>query len=44
LVNVLASLALVLFGVLFCKEKLTPVKVIGILVCLAGLVMLNMKR
>jgi uncharacterized membrane protein len=44
MVNVLASLVLVTLGVVLFKEKLTPINIIGILVCLAGLVMINIKR
>jgi len=44
LVNVVASLILVPVAIFLFKEKLSLVNVIGILVCLAGLVMLNWKR
>lgn len=44
LVNVVASLILVPVAIFLFKEKLSPVNLIGILVCLAGLVMLNWKR
>jgi multidrug transporter EmrE-like cation transporter len=44
LVNVVASLILVPVAILVFKDKLSFVNVIGILVCLAGLVMLNWKR
>jgi multidrug transporter EmrE-like cation transporter len=44
LVNVVASLMLVPVAILFFKDKLSFVNIIGILVCLAGLVMLNWKR
>jgi uncharacterized membrane protein len=44
MVNVVASLALVLIGVIFFKEKLTMINVIGILICVAGLVMVNIRR
>lgn len=43
-VNVVASLALVSIGALLFKEKLSPLNVLGILVCIAGLVMINFKR
>ncbi|HEY3311926.1 MAG TPA: hypothetical protein VGK00_09825 [Anaerolineales bacterium] len=43
-VNVTASLVLVTLGVVVFKEKLSPVNILGILVCLAGLVMINFKR
>jgi multidrug transporter EmrE-like cation transporter len=44
LVNVVASLILVPVAIFVFKDKLSLVNVIGILVCLAGLVMLNWKR
>lgn len=44
MVNVVASLILVPVAILVFKDKLSPVNLIGILVCLAGLVMLNWKR
>jgi multidrug transporter EmrE-like cation transporter len=44
LVNVVASLILVPVGIFLFKEKLSLVNIIGILVCLVGLVMLNWKR
>ena len=44
LVNVTASLILVPLALFVFKDKLSPVNLIGILVCLAGLVMLNWKR
>ncbi len=44
LVNVVASLILVPVAIFFFKDKLSPINIIGILVCLAGLVMLNWKR
>ena len=44
MVNVLASIVLVILGVVFFKERLTPINFIGILVCIAGLVMINFKR
>jgi multidrug transporter EmrE-like cation transporter len=44
LVNVVASLILVPVAIFIFKDKLTWVNIIGILVCLAGLVMLNWKR
>ena len=43
-VNVVGSLVLVTLGVVFFKEKLTITNLIGILVCIAGLVMINFKR
>jgi multidrug transporter EmrE-like cation transporter len=44
LTNVVASLILVPVAIFVFKDRLSPVNVIGILVCLAGLVMLNWKR
>ena len=44
LVNVIASLILVPVAILIFKDKISWVNVMGILVCLAGLVMLNWKR
>lgn len=44
LVNVVASLILVPVAIFFFKDKISWVNVLGILVCLAGLVMLNWKR
>lgn len=44
MVNVVASLVLVILGVIIFKDKLTPINVLGILVCIVGLVMLNYKR
>ena len=44
LTNVVASLLLVPVAIFVFKEKLSLVNIIGILVCLAGLVMLNWKR
>ena len=44
MVNVLASIVLVILGVVFFKERLAPINFIGILVCIAGLVMINFKR
>ena len=44
LVNVVASLILVPVAIFIFKDKLTWVNIVGILVCLAGLVMLNWKR
>ena len=43
-VNVVASLILVPVAIFVFKDKLNWVNVVGILVCLAGLVMLNWKR
>jgi len=44
LVNVVASLILVPVAIFLFKEKLSWVNILGILVCLGGLVMLNWKR
>jgi drug/metabolite transporter (DMT)-like permease len=44
LVNVVASLALLPVAILFLKDKISWVNIVGIFVCLAGLVMLNLKR
>ncbi len=44
LTNVVASLILVPVAIFVFKDKLSIINVIGILVCLAGLVMLNWKR
>jgi multidrug transporter EmrE-like cation transporter len=44
LVNVVASLILVPVGIFVFKDKISWVNILGILVCLAGLVMLNWKR
>ena len=44
LVNVVASLILVPVAMFVFKDKISWVNILGILVCLAGLVMLNWKR
>ena len=44
LVNVVASLILVPAAIFVFKDTLNWVNIVGILVCLAGLVMLNWKR
>lgn len=44
LVNVVASLILVPVAIFIFKDKILWVNILGILVCLAGLVMLNWKR
>lgn len=44
LVNVVASLILVPLAILHFKEHLSLINVLGILVCLAGLMMLNWQR
>jgi drug/metabolite transporter (DMT)-like permease len=44
LVNVVASLILVPVALLYFKDRLTWINVVGILVCLVGLIMLNWRR
>jgi multidrug transporter EmrE-like cation transporter len=44
LVNVVASLILVPVAILVFRDEITWVNILGILVCLAGLVMLNWRR
>lgn len=44
LVNVVASLILVPVALFIFKDKISWINIAGILVCLAGLVMLNWKR
>jgi drug/metabolite transporter (DMT)-like permease len=44
LVNVVASLILVPVAIFVFKDKISWVNILGIFVCLAGLVMLNWKR
>ncbi len=44
MVNVVASVALVLVGLIFFKEKLTLVNILGIVICICGLAMINFKR
>jgi drug/metabolite transporter (DMT)-like permease len=44
LVNVVASLILIPVALLVFKDKLSWINILGILVCLAGLVMLNWKK
>ncbi|MBN1305130.1 MAG: hypothetical protein JXA13_11910 [Anaerolineales bacterium] len=44
LVNVVAALILVPVAIFVFKDRLNWVNIVGILVCLAGLVMLNWKR
>jgi multidrug transporter EmrE-like cation transporter len=43
-VNGLSALGLALIGILFFKDKLAPINLLGIALCLAGLVMINWKR
>lgn len=44
LVNVVASLILVPVAIFVFKDKISWINILGIFVCLAGLVMLNWKR
>lgn len=44
LVNVVATLILVPIAIFVFKDKLNWINIVGILVCLVGLVMLNWKR
>jgi drug/metabolite transporter (DMT)-like permease len=44
LTNVVASLILLPVAIFFFKDKISWVNIVGIFVCLAGLVMLNWKR
>lgn len=44
LVNVIASLILLPVAIFLFKDKISWVNILGIFVCLAGLVMLNWKR
>jgi drug/metabolite transporter (DMT)-like permease len=44
LVNVVASLILVPVAVFFFKDKISWVNILGMLVCLVGLIMLNWRR
>ena len=44
LVNVVASLILVPVAILIFKDKISWINILGILVCLVGLIMLNWKR
>ena len=44
LATVVASLILVPVAILVFKDKISVINILGILVCLAGLVMLNWKR
>lgn len=44
IVNVIGSLILVPVAIFFFKDKISWVNILGILVCLIGLVMLNWKR
>jgi multidrug transporter EmrE-like cation transporter len=43
-VNVAGTLLLAPIGLLFFKERLSPVNLLGILVCILGLIMVNWKR
>ena len=44
LVNVVASLILVPVAIFIFKDEISWINILGILVCLAGLIMLNWKR
>jgi drug/metabolite transporter (DMT)-like permease len=44
LVNVIASLILVPVAIFIFKDEISWINILGILICLAGLVMLNWKR
>lgn len=44
LVNVVASLILLPVAIFFFRDKISWVNIVGILVCLAGLIMLNWKK
>ena len=44
LTNVVASLILLPVAIFFFKDKISWVNIVGIFVCLAGLIMLNWKR
>jgi multidrug transporter EmrE-like cation transporter len=44
LVNVVASLILVPVAIFIFKDKISLINILGILVCLVGLIMLNWKR
>jgi multidrug transporter EmrE-like cation transporter len=43
-VNASGTLLLVPIGLLFFKERLSPVNLLGILVCILGLIMVNWKK
>ena len=43
-VNVAGTLLLVPVGLLFFKEKLSPINLLGVLVCILGLIMVNWKK
>jgi multidrug transporter EmrE-like cation transporter len=42
-VNVAAALLLLPIGLLFFHERLTPLNIVGVGVCIAGLVMISLK-
>jgi drug/metabolite transporter (DMT)-like permease len=44
IVNVAATLLLIPVGIFLFKERLSPVNIAGILVCLVGLVLVNLGR
>lgn len=43
-VNVAGTLLLIPVGLLFFKEKLSPVNLLGVVLCIIGLLMVNWKR
>jgi multidrug transporter EmrE-like cation transporter len=43
-VNTAGTLLLIPVGLFFFKERLTPVNLFGILVCIAGLILINWRR
>jgi multidrug transporter EmrE-like cation transporter len=40
----LVALVLIPVGLTFFKEKLTPLNLLGVVLCIAGLVLVNIKR
>ncbi|MFN8376766.1 MAG: EamA family transporter [Anaerolineae bacterium] len=42
-VNIAATLILIPVGLLFYREQLTPLNLLGIVICIIGLVMINIK-
>jgi multidrug transporter EmrE-like cation transporter len=44
LTNVVASLILLPVAIFFFKDKISWINIVGVFVCLAGLIMLNWKR
>jgi multidrug transporter EmrE-like cation transporter len=43
-INGLSALGLTLIGVIFFKDKLSIINIVGVLLCLTGLVMINWKK